>query len=235
MIVVVWCLAIGLLIGWLLAAAQPASYSSTAHVLVNPTVGNPFAPAPASVRQDELTSLETEAQVARSAEVLSEVAADNPPLTLRELQRGAGHHAAAQHPGPRDHLHRGRRGRGPARRGRVVRRLPRQPGPARRRGQRGADRLGWSRRPRASWTTCAPPPPPPSAAREAERLFQTELAGALRNELVSLRAQRSSLENSEAPAGSVISPASPAASAAGLTPLLMLRRRRVSPDSCSAA
>ena len=87
-LVVVWCLANGLLIGWLLAAAQPASYSSTAHVLVNPTVGNPFAPAPASVRQDELTSLETEAQVARSAEVLSEVAADNPPLTLRGAPDG---------------------------------------------------------------------------------------------------------------------------------------------------
>ena len=70
---------------------------------------------------------------------------------------------------------------------------------------------------------------------EAERLFQTELAGALRNELVSLRAQRSYLENSEAPAGSVISQASPAASTAGLTPLLMIARWRASPGSCSGA
>ena len=47
-------------------------------MLVNPSVGNPFAPTPASVRQDELTSLETEAQVARSAEVLGAVAAPEP-------------------------------------------------------------------------------------------------------------------------------------------------------------
>ena len=56
----------------------------------------------------------------------------------------------------------------------------------------------------------------------AQRLFQTELAAALRNELVSLRAQRSYLENSDAPTGSVISPASPATSTNDLTPLLIL-------------
>ena len=44
----------------------PTTYTSTARVLVNPSVGNPFVPTPASVRQDELTSLETEAQVVRS-------------------------------------------------------------------------------------------------------------------------------------------------------------------------
>ena len=47
----------------------------------------------------------------------------------------------------------------------------------------------------------------------AKRMFQAELADALRNELVSLRAQRTALENSESPAGAVISPATSGARA----------------------
>ena len=70
-------------------------------------------------------------------------------------------------------------------------------------------------------TTCARPPPPPRRAAAAERAFQAELADALRNELVSLRAQRTALENSESPAGAVISPATDGASAADLTAMLM--------------
>jgi Mrp family chromosome partitioning ATPase len=42
---------------------------------------------------------------------------------------------------------------------------------------------------------------------DAARSFQSQLATALRNELVSLRAQRTALETSATPAGSVISPA----------------------------
>ena len=38
-IIVLVALAIGAVIGWLVGSAQPASYSSTAHVLVNPAVG----------------------------------------------------------------------------------------------------------------------------------------------------------------------------------------------------
>ena len=38
-------------------APTPTTYTSTARVLVNPSVGNPYVPTPASVRQDELTSL----------------------------------------------------------------------------------------------------------------------------------------------------------------------------------
>ena len=64
---------------------MPATYTSTARVLVNPTVGNPFTPTPASVRQDQETSLATEAQVARSAEVLSAVLV--PGLALEGLER----------------------------------------------------------------------------------------------------------------------------------------------------
>ncbi|WP_159083543.1 hypothetical protein [Nocardioides terrigena] len=220
-LVVVWCLVNGLLIGWLLASSQQVTYASTAHVLVNPTVGNPFAPAPSSVRQDEVTSLETEAQVARSAEVLSDVAADNPQLTLRELQRAttislppnsqvlemtytASDAATAQQLADAWSVaylaNRDRRALevNAERMARVESQT-----------QDVVDDL------RAA-TAAA------QRGGEAERLFQTELASALRNELVSLRAQRSYLENSEAPAGSVISPASPGSSTAGLTPLVLM-------------
>ncbi len=46
------------------------------------------APAPASVRQDQETSLETEAQVVRSAEVLDAVSGQAPALTTARLERG---------------------------------------------------------------------------------------------------------------------------------------------------
>ena len=51
--------------------------------------------------------------------------------------------------------------------------------------------------------------------------FQSELATALRNELVSLRAQRTALENSESPPGAVISPASSPSGAGALNSLVM--------------
>ena len=211
----------GALVGWLLAAAQPATYTSTADVLVNPTVGNPFAPAPSSVRQDELTSLETEAQVARSAEVMRKVSVDNPSLDPRQLQGASdvaippntqileltitltGSEAvqqvtnswAASYLENRDQraadVNAERVARVESQTQRVVTDLRAATTAA----QRGSD---------------------------SERLFQTELASALRNELVSLRAQRSYLENSESPAGSIISPASPAKRTGTLTPFLMV-------------
>ena len=92
--VVIVFLALGRLAGWLYAAPSPTTYTSTARVLVNPSVGNPFVPTPSSVRQDELTSLETEAQVVRSAEVLDAVAAQVPGLTTgRARARRPGHRA----------------------------------------------------------------------------------------------------------------------------------------------
>lgn len=221
LVVVAWCLANGLLIGWLLAASQTTSYSSTAHVLVNPTVGNPFAPAPSSVRQDELTSLETEAQVARSAEVLSKVASDNPPLTLRQLQKGSSitlppntqvlemTYVAAD--------------------AKVAQRVADSWSVAYldNRDQRAVE-VNAERIARVESQTQGVVDnlrDATAAAQQgtaAERLFQSELASALRNELVSLRAQRSYLENSEAPAGSVITPASTPVRTGSLTPLLML-------------
>lgn len=88
LVVVIACLALGAFAGWTYQSSSPTSYTSTALVLVNPSVGNPFAPTPASVRQDELTSLETEAQVARSAEVLGTVAdRGSGGLTTDQLER----------------------------------------------------------------------------------------------------------------------------------------------------
>ncbi len=84
-VIVIACLAVGALLGVLYAASLPATYTSTATVLVNPSVGNPFVPTPSSVRQDELTSLETEAQVARSAEVLGTVLGEYPTVQASSL------------------------------------------------------------------------------------------------------------------------------------------------------
>lgn len=208
-------LVLGALAGWQLMTSAPVSYTSTARVLVNPTAGNPFVPTPSSVRQDEMTSLETEAQVLRSAEVLGPVAAAQPGLTTARLQRGllvsvpantqvleiswsttdrdsaavVVDAVAASYLANRtrryDEVTAARVARVEARTATVVGEL---------RAATEAAQQG----------------------NEAERRFQTELGEALRNELVSLRAQRTALENSEAPAGSVIAPASRAVSDAGI-------------------
>lgn len=220
-LVVVLCLIGGLLIGWLAAAARPATYESTAHVLVNPTVGNPFAPTPVSVRQDELTSLETEAQVARSAEVLGEVAAENPPLTLRQLQNGA----SITVPANTQILQLSYAAADPD----VAQQITDAWSAAylsnrdRRAVEVNAERI--TRVESQTQTVVDDLRAATTGSQRGtaeERAFQLELAGALRNELVSLRAQRSYLENSDAPAGSVISSASTATETDTLTPLLML-------------
>jgi capsular polysaccharide biosynthesis protein len=63
---------LGAVAGACAAWLRPVSYSSSAHVLVNPTEGNAYAP---SGRNDELVSLETEAQLVRSDDVLDNAAA----------------------------------------------------------------------------------------------------------------------------------------------------------------
>ena len=219
--IVIVCLVTGVAVGWLVAGAQPATYTSVAQVLVNPTVGNPFAPAPTSVRQDELTSLETEAQVARSAEVMTAVAAKFPPLTQADVARGveiivppntqileisytAGDPVVAQQ--VTDAIANGY----------LTNR------------ERRATEVNDERIERVETQTLGVVEDlrnATAAAQQgttAQRQFQAELAAARRNELVSLRAQRTYLENSEAPAGSVISPASPATDTDKLTALLML-------------
>lgn len=213
---VLLCLLLGLGLGWFAGQQQAPSWTSTARVLINPAVGNPFAPAPTSVRQDELTSLETEAQVAGSAEVLSAVASANRPLTVGELQRGLSitvppntqilaisftsddPQVSEQVAGSIATLYLDNR------------------------DQRAADvnneRIkGVEQQTEVVVDDLRAATAAAQRGSAAERQFQSELASALRNQLVSLRAQRSYLENVDAPAGSLISPASSAARAGGLT------------------
>jgi len=160
---IVVCVLLGALAGWLYAGTAPSSYTSVTRVLVNPSVGNPYAPTPSSVRQDELTSLETEAQVVRSVEVLDEVS-DETGLSTSTLERD----------------------------------------------------LQVTVPPNTQVLEVSFSAADPTLARKveaavgtaSERAFHAELADALRSELVSLRAQRTALENSETPPGAVISPAS---------------------------
>lgn len=216
---VVLLVVLGALLGWLYAASAPTTYTSVARVLVNPSVGNPYAPAPSSVRQDEATSLETEAQVVRSVEVLDTVARAFPELTTGALEQGVqvsvppstqvleiaysasdpvvaqqvADAVAAAYLANReqryDEVNDARIERVAARTRTVVTEL--------RAATAAADQVGRS-----------------------DRSFQAELAGALRSELVSLRAQRTALENSETPPGAVIRPASEPATPSGLATLV---------------
>lgn len=221
LVLVLTCAVVGLAAGWFGGSGQATTWTSTARVLVNPTVGNPFAPVPASVRQDELTSLETEAQVAGSVEVLSLVAQDNPPLTVQQLQRGvdvvvppntqilelsftASDPAVAQTvtDGLADAYLANRTARGTSVNDERIKKVETQT-------EAVVNDL------RAA-TVAA------QTGTRAQQRFQSELASALRNQLVSLRAQRSYLENSEAPSGSVISAATPAVASGSLVPLVLL-------------
>jgi succinoglycan biosynthesis transport protein ExoP len=218
--VVLVCLALGALAGWAYGQSVPATYTSSARVLVNPSAGNPFAPTPASVRQEELTSLETEAQVARSAEVLRDVAGRSPDLTTAQLER----RVQVTVPPNTQVLEISYSATDPV----VARQVSNAVAKAylanrtRRSEEVNAARiqsvetqtLGVVDDLRAA-TAAA------QVGTPAERSFQAELADALRNELVSLRAQRSALENSDSPAGAVISPASSATHAWVLTRLLL--------------
>jgi polysaccharide biosynthesis transport protein len=199
-------LVVGALLGLLYASSLPATYTSTATVLVNPSVGNPFVPTPSAVRQDELTSLETEAQVARSAEVLGAVTAQYSTVRLSALEKNlqiivppnsqtlaisysAGDPAKAQliaNAVANAYLA-NRADRFSQVNGAQIKRLSAQT------TQVVSDL-------RAATFAAQKGGP-------AKRAFQTQLATALRNELVSLRAQRTVLENSDVPAGSLISPA----------------------------
>ena len=220
-ILVVACLIAGVLVGWFLSTAQPRTYASSANVLVNPAVGNPFAPTPASVRQDEATSLETEARVARSAAVLSKVAVDDPSLTLSEIQRGA----SITVPPNTQVLELTFTSADPGLTRQVVNAWAKAYLANReaRSGEVNAARIA---RVESQTQTVVEDLRAATVAAQAgsgaNRLFQTELASALRNQLVSLRAQRSYLETSVTPAGSVISPASRAVSTGKMTPLLLL-------------
>ena len=214
--VVLVCLVLGGLAGYLYAAGTPKTYLSSAKVLVNPSVGNPFVPTPAAVRQDELTSLETEAQVVRSDEVLGVVAAQVPTVSLTTLQR----QVQVLVPANTQVLDIAFTGADPATTQQVVEAVANAYLANR---SHRFDEVNNERIQRVESRTLIVVADLRAATAAAQhgsagmRLFQQELADALRNELVSLRAQRTALENSASPPGSVIAPAAPGKSAANLT------------------
>lgn len=204
---VVALLALGAAAGWYYTTSAPATYTSNARVLINPSVGNPFSATPSSVRQDEQTSLETEAQMVRSREVLRAVAQSGtgltperiasrldvgvPPSTqILEISYSATDPQFAQQ--MTDAVAQAYLANREARFQQVK---DERVGLLETQTVRTVEDL------RAA-TAAA------QKGSAAVRAFNNELADALRNELVNVRAQRTSLENLTSPAGAVISPAS---------------------------
>ncbi|MGI8523666.1 MAG: Wzz/FepE/Etk N-terminal domain-containing protein [Nocardioides sp.] len=217
--VVIVLVVVGAALGLLYAASLSTTYTSTAAVLVNPSVGNPFVPSPSAVRQDELTSLETEAQVASSTEVLQVVfERDNistptleknltivvPPNTQTleisytstnaDTAQKVANDVATTYLANRAHRSADENA------GRIDR-LAKQ-----------TDGVVSDLRAATFAAQTGSP---------ANQAFQNQLATALRNQLVSLRAQRTALENSDVPAGTVLSPATRPKNGAGLTALIV--------------
>lgn len=203
---IVVCVLLGALAGWLYAGTAPSSYTSVTRVLVNPSVGNPYAPTPSSVRQDELTSLETEAQVVRSVEVLDEVS-DETGLSTSTLERDL----QVTVPPNTQVLEVSFSAADPT----LARKVADAVATGYLANRRARfDDVNAARIARVAERTRSVVAELRTATAEAavgtasERAFHAELADALRSELVSLRAQRTALENSETPPGAVISPAS---------------------------
>jgi capsular polysaccharide biosynthesis protein len=204
--VVVICLVLGAIGGLLYSASGSARYATTARVLINPASGNPFVPAPSSVRQDELTSLETEAAVVRSEEVLGLVAEKVDSVSATVLER----QVQVVVPPNTQILEITYTGDDAAMAQRVANavatsyldnRTLRFESVNEARIERVEGRTATVVTNLRTATAAA------QTANPAIRQFQEQLATALRNELVSLRARRTALENSESPSGSVIAPA----------------------------
>ncbi|MEQ6902472.1 Wzz/FepE/Etk N-terminal domain-containing protein [Nocardioides sp. YIM 152588] len=206
---------IGLVAGLLYALSLPAAYTSTTRVLINPAVGNPFVPTPSAVRQDELTSLETEAQVARSAEVLGPVA-ERAGLDLEEL----GRRVSISVPPNTQILE-------------IVVTMANSAA-AQQTAEDVAATYLKNRADRAESVNEARLEQVESRIREAvadlraaseaaltstgsDRAFQAHLATALRNELVNLRSQQTALEDTASTGDSVITPATVATASTNVT------------------
>jgi capsular polysaccharide biosynthesis protein/Mrp family chromosome partitioning ATPase len=216
--VVLALVVVGGTLGWLYAASMPVSYTSTARVLVNPAIGNPYAPTPASVRQDELVSLETEAQVARSVEVLDEVAARSSGITAAEI----GRRLQVTVPPNTQILEFLYTANDPE----VARDVADAVATSYLDNRaRRFEAVNDARIQRVESRTESVISDLRAATAEAQvgspahRLFQSELATTLRNELVTLRAQRSALENTEATPGTVFAPATTPSGGGNITML----------------
>ncbi|GAA1478319.1 hypothetical protein GCM10009623_27650 [Nocardioides aestuarii] len=217
LVLVVVCALLGGALGWAWLAAAPPTYTSTATVLVNPADGNPYSSSPSSVRQDEATSLETEAQVAGSVEVLSEVA-DDTQVPLAQLERGV----AVTVPPNTQVLQFSFTAADPT----VARTVTDAVATTYLDNRdRRFDDLNDARLDRVEQRTLEVVDDLRAATaaaqegRPGEQAFQRRLADTLSSELVSLRAQRTALENNRSPGGSVISPASRPTGSGGLVGL----------------
>ncbi|NHC24438.1 hypothetical protein G6553_14805 [Nocardioides sp. IC4_145] len=209
LVLVVLLVVLGAAGGWWYAGSATAAWSSSASVLINPASGNPFVPTPSAVRQDEPTSLETEAQVARSAEVLAAVDEKEPDLDLREIERGLQvtvppNTQVLQITFTSSSPRAAERVAGEVARAYLANRERRSDAVTAGRVEQVEDQTIGVLADLKTATAAA------QRGSAAERLFQSQLATALRNQLVNLRAQRSALETSEAPADSVIAPATAA-------------------------
>ena len=172
------------------------------------------------MRQDEQTSLETEAQVARSTEVLGPVAASTPGLTIGRLQG----RLQVTVPASTQILEISYSANDPVAARQVADAVARAylDNRTRRFDETNAVRIDRVETQTLSVVTdLRAATQGAQVGSAANRDFQSELAAALRNELVSLRAQRTALENSESPPGAVISPASAPAQAGELNTIVV--------------
>ena len=213
-------LVLGTVAGFVLASLSQATYMSTTRVLVNPAIGNPYSPTPASVRQDELTSLETEAQMVRSDEVLATVVGDDSTMTIE----GVASRIQVVVPPNTQILEISYIDSEPGTAANVVDAIAAAYLANRHARFQDVQDERIARVEKQTARAVADLRAATAAAQigtPAQRAFNAELASALRNELVSLRSQRSALENSESPAGAIVSPASEPKNAAALTALLL--------------
>ena len=214
LVVVLLLTVLGGVAGWGYLAVTPETWTSSTSVLVNPTTGNPYAPVPSSVRQDEVTSLETEAQVADSAEVLAQVAADT-GIPLPRLEAGLQvvvppNTQVLQLTYTASDPDVARRVTAAVATAYLANRDRRFEDTNQARLDRIADRTIDVTADLRAATAAA------QTGSPANQAFQRRLADTLSSELVSLRAQRTALENSQSAGGSVISPASKAVTSRGL-------------------
>jgi len=204
LVVIVACVLIGVTAGWYVPHASPQSYTSSSSVLINPAEGNPYAPSP---RNDELVSLETEAQIVRSDVVLRRALSEGAPAaTTAELEQSLQvvvptntqilqvSYTAADPEAAQD----------------TVQAVTSAYLDNRR--ERSEDVIdGQVDRIEEQTATVIRDLRAATAASQqgdaATRAFQTQLADSLNAELVNLRAQRTTLENASPRPGQIISPA----------------------------
>ena len=194
--VVLACLALGALAGWAYAQSLPATWTSTARVLVNPAVGNPFAPTPTSVRQEEPPAWRPRPRWP-GRRVLRAVAQQSTDLTTGQLER----RVQVSVPANTQVLEISYSASDPVVAQQVANAVANAYLDNR---ARRSDAVNGARIDRVESQTLDVVNDLRAATAAAggqpgRRSFQAELADALRNELVSLRARSGARQNSESP------------------------------------